>query len=125
MSVVATQATEKQILIPGVEPHQLQKIGFRVRTLIYIKDHIGIHKEIEKLNYLDRIALSVLKFEDNKTLWELASRHLNLTTSQELSAKKRRNQQLMQEHNNSIKSLRFIEELLSVAKQGQILDFPD
>lgn len=122
---VAAQATENKILPVEIDSVQLHKIGFRIRALIYTSDHIGIHKEIQGLNYLDRIALSTLKFEDNKTLWELASRRLNLTISQAFSCKQLKDKQLMQEHNNSIKNLRIIEGLLSLAKQGQIQDLQD
>ena len=121
MSVVATQATEKQSSLSSVDPSQLQRIGLGIRRLIDNSDYIGIYNEIEKLNKSDRIALSKLRFGNNKTLLELATIRLNVTSSLTLSSKESKNFEFKKKHNNSIKSLRLIEELLlAVSKTGQI-----
>ena len=121
MSVVATQATEKQSSLSSVDPSQLQRIGLGIRRLIDNSDYIGIYNEIEKLNKSDRIALSKLRFANNKTLLEIATIRLNVTSSLTLSSKESKNFEFKKKHNNSIKSLRLIEELLlEDSKTGQI-----
>ena len=121
MSVVATQATEKQSSLSSVDPSQLQRIGLGIRRLIDNSDYIGIYNEIEKLNKSDRIALSKLRFANNKTLLEIATIRLNVTSSLTLSSKESKNLEFKRKHNESIKSLRLIEELLlAVSKTGQI-----